>query len=71
MLQTLLKREGFIGLTTYAITGGNGLGGQIKSGAFRNWAKNTFQSKTFEGGLKNANKKGLTDADIFNILAKW
>jgi hypothetical protein len=63
---TTLKREGFIGLTTYAITGGLGLTmGQIKSGAFRNWAKNTFQSKTFEGALKNANKKGLTDADIF------
>lgn len=63
---TSLRREGFIGLTAYAITGGGGLTmGAIKSGAFRNWVKKTFQADTFEDGLAKANKAGKTDADIF------
>ena len=63
---TTLRREGFIGLTAYAITGGLGLTmGSIKSGAFRNWAKKTFKADTFENALQNANKAGKTDADIF------
>ena len=63
---TTLKREGFIGLTAYAITGGLGLTmGAVKSGAFRNWAKKTFKADNFEDALRKANKAGKTDADIF------
>ncbi len=61
-----IQKEALIGAATYIMTGGVGLTmGAIKNGAFRNYVKKTFGGDTFENALKNANKKGLTDADIF------
>ena len=65
--KSTIKKEAAIGAITYAVTGVGGLTiGALRNRAFRNYVKETYNSRIFERALANATKQGKTSADLFD-----